>query len=276
MTKLNIKQRTKTGQCRAMRCKGVDLGQGFCERHIQPATEQGLLVISDAPASVSVTLTAKDPVEAAGLQAGLEAISTPPPAEITPAASVQVEVEEYKGSISEYLDGLDAFVITSDDDMAYANELLIYVKSQYKTLEDRRKSVSKPLNDVLKTYNAWFKPALTALKDAETLLKQKIAEATATARRAQDEALKLVEASQGEGPAEVLAIAHGRDVVHVPDNVSIREVWDCEVVDPDLVPRAFCDPNPQRLLAYVNAFGAQAEVAGVKFFKKQIVTQRSK
>jgi len=264
-----------------MRCKGADLGQGFCERHIQPATEQGLLVISDAcvvdaPATVSVALTVKDPVEAAGLQAGIEAISTPPPTEIAPAASVQVEVEEYMAELVAYLDGLENLVIQTDEDMAYANDVLAYVKSQYKEREERRKKISKPLNDVLKIYNSWFKPSLTFLKDKEKLLKQKIAEATAAARKAQDEALKQIEVSQGAGSAEVLAVAHGRDVVHVPDNVSIREVWDCEIVDPDLVPRAFCDPNPQRLLAYVNAFGAQAEVAGVKFFKKQIVTQRSR
>ena len=296
MTKLNVKQRTKQGQCRAMRCKSIDLGEGFCEKHSEQAREQGLtrqVTVQDdkvyaggteigtvaevhvSGAQLPLSLS-KDPVEAAGLVAGIEAVETPLPAVIAPSPSVEIEVAEYQGSISEYLDGIDQLMIASDEDMAYANDLLSYVKAQHKTLEERRKTVSKPLNDVLKTYNAWFKPALTALKNAETLLKQKIADATAAARKAQDEALTAIAESGGDTSAEVLSVAHGRDVVHTPDNVSIREMWDCEVTDPDLVPRAFCDPNPQRLLAYVNTFGAQAEVAGVKFFKKQIVTQRAK
>jgi hypothetical protein len=275
MTKLNVKRKTKPGQCRAMRCKEPDNGSGFCARHEPEALAQGLIVPITAVGPKHEPTTAKDPVEAAGLVAGFAHVAAE--AEIVPAPAVQIEARQSRESIQETLEGLDDLVIASDDDMSYANELLGYVKTQYKALEERRKSVSKPLNDVLKTYNSWFKPVTDLLKSAEQMLKAKIADATAAARKAQDEALARVAEAEagGEAGGEVLAVAHGRDIVHTPDNVSIREVWDCEIVDPDAVPHAFCDPNVQRLLAYVNAFGAKAEVAGVKFFKKQIVTQRA-
>lgn len=260
------KKKTKQGQCCAMRCKEVAGVTGFCDRHL---TEHEYEQTGEAAPPRS-----KDPVEAAGMRAGLAYVQ----AEIDRdaiAVEVKAEVEQHTGSIQELVTDLPLFQIQNDSDMSFANELLGEIKDKIKGLEERRKTVSKPLNDALRTYNGWFKKPLDALKTAEQTLKAKISDALITARKAQDVALAAIEASGGEAATEVLAVAHGQQLVKQPDNISIREVWAVEILDSNAVPRAFCDPNLDRLKAYAQATNGAEPVAGVRFFKEQIVGQRA-
>lgn len=271
---LNLKRRTKPGQCRAMRCTEADLGEGFCERHL----EEGRQIVAAERAPVNIDRAApnvvgKDPVEAAGLQAGFAETSQ---TEIVPQDAFKQEIESHVASLAETLELIPEFSIVSNDDMNYANELLAWVKIRAKSLEARRKEISQPLNAVLRTYNGWFKKPLDALKVAEAQLKNKIAEALAATKRAQDEALAAVADTGGAVAGEVLAVAHGQELIDQPDNVSIQEDIDFEIVDEKVVPRAFCKPDLAMLKAYGKAYGVAAEVPGVRFFKTRIVKQRAK
>jgi len=188
-------------------------------------------------------------------------------------AVIKTRIEDEARDVPDLVDGLDEIEISSDEEMAMVNEHLELIKKKKAAIDEPRKILAGPLDKILKLFNSWVRPATKALDNGEKILKAKMSEALITARRAQDEALKAIEASGGEAVAEVLSVAHGQQLIQQPDNVSLKEVWDLEIVDPAAVPREFCNPDPVRLRAYAVATGGAA-VAGVRFFKKQIVAQR--
>jgi hypothetical protein len=63
------------------------------------------------------------------------------------------------------------FLITSGDGMTAASDELGRIKSLYKTLEEKRTSIVKPLGDATKKINDLFRDPLRFLKDAENALK---------------------------------------------------------------------------------------------------------
>lgn len=64
-----------------------------------------------------------------------------------------------------------AYKVTSPELMEAAGEDLKSIKALQKQVEDKRTSITKPLNDAMKAVNALFKPAAEWLADAENTLK---------------------------------------------------------------------------------------------------------
>ena len=266
---MNLKKKTKPGQCHAMRCKEADSGSGFCSRHAALVTTPTISTgdsIYDAGMNAGIAYVVSEEIEVTASEDGI----TIPRETI---AVIKARIEDEARDVPDLVNGLDAIEISSDEEMAMVNEHLELIKKKKAAIDEPRKILAGPLDKILKLFNSWVRPATKALDNGEKILKAKISEALITARRAQDEALKEIEASGGEAVAEVLAVAHGQQLIQQPDNVSIIEKWDLEIVDPAAVPREFCNPDPVRLRAHAVATGGAA-VAGVRFFKKQIVTQR--
>lgn len=250
--KINLKKTIKPGQCAAMRCTGVSTDNGLCVRHMDAE------INSDEPAS--------DP-EAKTLST---AIMVSPETQ----QRVQTTLAQRSLEIQEMVETIPLFEITTNDDMAFANASLEEIKASAKTLEADRTSVTKPLNEALRGINAWFKPVAKLYEKAEVLWKEKIAAVLIEQKRVQDEALALVAEAPGEVATEVLAVAHGQELVEQPSNISIRTDWDFEITDESQIPRAFCTPDRAKIKAYVHAFREAAVVPGVRFFTTQIVGQR--
>jgi hypothetical protein len=60
------------------------------------------------------------------------------------------------------------------------------------------------------------------------------------------------------------------------EGISLRYDWDCEVVEAKLVPRDFLMVDESKLRKYAKAMKDDANVSGVRFFKKPVTSQRVK
>ena len=63
------------------------------------------------------------------------------------------------------------FTIESEEDKALAAEELRAVKAKFKTLDEKRDSIVRPINAAVKAINDLFRTPLAALTSAETVLK---------------------------------------------------------------------------------------------------------
>lgn len=166
---------------------------------------------------------------------------------------------------------LDSFTVANDDDATFAADLIREVKDKHRQLDDRRKEVTGPLNQTVKTINGWFKPALDALENAERKLKSKVATFVQERERQTREALAAVAAAQTAEDAK-RALAEAQPPAFLPQGMSARMVWRWRVVDVNAVPRSFCIPDAQRIEAELRGAvkdgGSPPTIDGIEFFQE--------
>lgn len=171
---------------------------------------------------------------------------------------------------------LDTFTVSCDDDAAFAADMLREVKAKAKDLDERRKSVTQPLNATVKTINGWFKPALDALEAAEKKLKARVALYMLESSRRAQEALALA-ATAPTVEAATAALAASMPAA-MPQGVSMRMIWHFRIVDESAVPVRFCSPDSAKIEAEMRGSakdnGEPTPISGVEFFQEASMTVR--
>lgn len=165
---------------------------------------------------------------------------------------------------------LQSFEISSDEHQDFAAALLREIKTEWASVEAKRKTITKPANDLKKAADNLFKPTLVALEKAEATLKSKIATYLTSKERANTAALQAAAAATTPEAAQQ-AIAHVAPVAP-PAGVSVRKVWRFEVVDQNLVPRELCSPDAKKIEAAFH--GGATAIPGVRFFQEDQVSAR--
>jgi hypothetical protein len=175
---------------------------------------------------------------------------------------------------------LEDFTIESEADHAFAGEALQAIKAQWSTLEEKRTAVTGPLNEALRTVNDWFRPVQGPLKAAETMLKEKIS-SYVLARKAANEAAMLAAsaaAQAGDGAAAMMHVGSIAEPAKVA-GISVKEIWDFEVVNIDEVPMAWLTIDRPKLGLVLSQADktktAPAPIPGLRFFLKGQVTARA-
>lgn len=166
--------------------------------------------------------------------------------------------------------------VTDDSSEAFAAQLVREVKEQWGALEAERKKITTPLFEAKRATDDLFKPALTALEQAERWLKSEIANYMLSKRAANEAALQA--AARATTPEQaVMAIAQTQPVLP-PAGMSVRAVWRFEVTEPDAVPRELCSPDPNKIQAAIqqksDKYGQPDFIPGVRIFQDQIVSSR--
>ena len=162
--------------------------------------------------------------------------------------------------------------------------LLAECRKTSKRIEDLRKSFVAPLNEHVKNINAYFAQNGAPVKEADGILSQKTsayrAKVAEIARKEQERLRRLQEARQEKAAAKAEArgeeappviplvpcVAAPAKTVDVGGaKVTYRKTPHVEIVDPDAVPRNWCEPDERKIrAALVN--GVVAEIPGVKFW----------
>lgn len=168
---------------------------------------------------------------------------------------------------------LEALPVMTDDEEKFAVTLCKEIKGQHDELETQRKTITKPLNDAKKATDALFKPALDALKQAEQILKSKLAAYAKEKEQRNVAALEQArQAPTAQGAQQ--AIARVAPVV-APQGVSVRQVWKFTVTDENAVPRELCSPDPKKIAAAFQVVNGQpVPVPGVRWYQEDSVTVR--
>jgi len=225
-------------------------------------------------------------------------------AQSQPLATIDASTQQLAESAQSAVILAKGFKIVERSGFTIAAERLRSIKAVQKQLEEKRTSVTGPLNEALRSINGWFKSPMQYLADAELIYKREMAtfsaeeeriarveaaKAAEKARLEQEElqrrAAKAAEAGKAEKAAELEARA--ADVVpekpaFVPakaKGIGISERWTFHVVDPAKVPREFLVVDEAKIGQLVRAMkgGAQALLGeGVRVYRDDVVRAGSR
>jgi hypothetical protein len=163
---------------------------------------------------------------------------------------------------------------------ADAVEFLVQIKTVAKKVDAERSFLVKPLNDHVKEINGKFKPYLTALEDAETMVKKGMTEYRQSAefKALEDARLSLEQEAHllvKEGDAvglQAVADAHKEASALAPKSVQsdsgkahFRTIKKFEITGQ--IPIEYMMPDEKKIKA---AIEAGANIPGVKVWEEQV------
>lgn len=206
----------------------------------------------------------------------------------TVPSSVQTTLQERasKLDVTATLAAIAAAPCTSPDEVAFMVDLADEARTNGRDLDAQEKSVTKPINDSLKTVRGWFRPLKEAYSAIETAAKARIAEYhQAEAARIQAERAKALEAIQTAAVdrtpenetlarAAICSIPEATRKASATAAATTTEVWHFEVVDPAAVDRVYCSPDPALIRAAVKA--GLLEAPGLRIWSSVQVGIRSR
>ncbi len=137
----------------------------------------------------------------------------------------------------------DVFQIVDGDSLDKGATLVKSAKARWNELEAKRKELTGPLLDVKKGIDALFKATQDPLAQVEKVLKDKIGAFAAQERAKRIQAMQVsAEVYQAGGTPT--------DLIPAPvqvQGITAKQVWRFTVVEPDLVPRDLCSPDPAKI-----------------------------
>lgn len=166
-------------------------------------------------------------------------------------------------------------VINNREDYLAAGETLKVLKARWKAVEDKRTSLTKPLNDVLRNINGMFMPVLgewDAIMARVKLAMQAFDKQEADRQREALEAAAQL-AQQGQTGQEFVALVQqGSAVPQQVKGISKRIIKRWRIVDASALPREYLTPDIAKLDA-----AAKAGVAppGVELYDEEIMSVRA-
>jgi hypothetical protein len=185
------------------------------------------------------------------------------------------EMAKEQVAAQETLEAARTLVITTQDDLAFVSDILLEVKRKSNQIDERLKTITKPLNEALANVRALFKPVRDFYAAAEADLKGRIAEAHS--RQQENNAKALAESQAAGTPAGIVAALAKVQHVENVDGISTRTKWAFEITNPAEVPRELCEVSPKLIREYIKACGdtGPQPVAGVRFYQDTVVAART-
>ncbi len=179
--------------------------------------------------------------------------------------NTRTELAAESSAAADVLEALAAMPVASQEDLDFAGTMLVDVKAKFKALEEKRTAITKPINAAKREVDALFAPVLEPLKQAEGILKEKIAAYT-VAREAERRAALT------SGETNPLALVPAEQT----KGVSVREVWDWEVENRDIIPREFMYVAEDAMHHHINSHkGEPPPIPGIRFYKRGEVRVRT-
>lgn len=180
----------------------------------------------------------------------------------------------------DFLSALRTYKVRTVEEYDRAADDLAEIKGRYKRIEASKKELTTPINEALKKARALFDPPLKYLAECEILLKGAIASYHTFKDEENQKAMAAAASAHVSGNTEQLAAAV-QSIQQAPQvsGLSVREVWDYEVVDGGKVPRDLLSVDDSKVKAWIKMFdGVEPAlvVPGLRFFKRPIVSSRSK
>ena len=193
-----------------------------------------------------------------------------------------------------------ALVIRTQKDFETAGSLRMKIKGKIKELDEKRKSITIPLDIAKKNIMALFNPIIDRLNNGIEIIDQGViifsdeqdrkareaqAKADQEARLAREKAEARARELEAQGKTErAQAMQAKADAVIAPVIIpatpkvagqGIQEKWYAEVVDFKILPDAYKLPDQSALDKLASATKGRVPMAGVRFYSKKIVSGRS-
>jgi len=175
--------------------------------------------------------------------------------------------------------------VTSPETQKDAEDLLISARAAWKEADEKRKELTRPLDEAKRRIIQLFQPYMNRLETGISILNRELTayhEALIALRREEErraleeQAARMKEAQEtGEvvEPVELDSVPHVAKTsrAHI-GTVTYREDWDIQVVDAAKVPRDLCEPSLPRIRARVKS-GVRV-IPGVLVNRRTISTTR--
>jgi hypothetical protein len=237
-----IKKTTKTGECRAMRCT-MKSGDLLCEKH---AIEW----------------------KAAGCPPLVRDLSLAPRGDsLATLEPTRVEMEAERHRAQEALAIIAALPVETEEDRAFIAQCINQATAEVKRLEEKRKGVVAPLNQVVKTVNGWFSPAVEFYSQAKALLSNKLAERIKRLESERTAALAEIQAGGGEASPEAFLVAHAS--ASAPAGTTVRRRLKWRVTDLSKVPDTCLTTiiNEGAVDGIVAEYGLKTNIPGIEVYE---------
>jgi len=193
---------------------------------------------------------------------------------VTP--ELQAELDNKRERLAVVLQRCAEIPVETPEGMTAAKSRISTVRKLKAEHESQRKEITGPLNAALRATNKLFKPVADFYDAIDKALTRRVGDEELRQLAAQSKALAEVEA--GADDEETLAVAHALDQADPEDSAlsAGRVVIEVEIVDPEAVPRPFCEPSEKLLRTYAEARGVDnVSVPGVKFTKRMDYRRKS-
>lgn len=168
--------------------------------------------------------------------------------------------------------------ITTADEYQQAAAGLVELKGRWKVVEEKRTSLVKPLNDVVKSINGMFKPVLDSWDRTMDVVKRAMQDYQVREAEVQRKALEAAAAlaQQGQTGQEFNAlVAQGSALPTKAQGISTRSMWRWRVVDAGAVPREYLCVDQAKVDAVVKAQQDGAKIPGIEVYREEIMAVRA-
>jgi len=227
--------------------------------------------------------------------------------EIVPVEAKQM-AEETEVMVKSY----ENYVVVSQETFSDAGEVLKAIKAKSKSLDELRKSLTKPLDESKKRIMEFFNKPLDVLVQAEKHIKSamiswqdeqekiRLAEERRLAdiqRKQAEEIQKKIDAELAKAEnlktdkAKEAAQARAEELqakvdivnAYVPvveskieavSGISTRKVWKFKIVDANLIPREYMIPDEKYIGKMVEASKGTKPIAGIEIYSESVLVAR--
>ena len=171
-----------------------------------------------------------------------------------------------------------ALSISNAAEYLQAGQGLVEIKSRWKAVEEKRTSLVKPLNDVVKNINAMFKPVLDQWDTTMDVVKRAMIDYQVQEADVQRKALEAAAAmaQQGQTGQEFTAlVAQGSAMPAKAQGISTRVMWRWKVTDVALVPREYLCVDASKLDAVVKEAKEGVNIPGIEVYREEVMAVRT-
>lgn len=168
------------------------------------------------------------------------------------------------------------FQIENNEQLEPTVQMIAEIKAQGRALEEQKESWTKPLREVIESIQEAFSPALTALREAEYILKSKVVTHIESQLEKRDALIETIAKLPEEQRSTALAKAEALQPPKVP-GLQIRETTKFEITNREALLKWVIDKHPDfmdidlgRLNAYAKA-NTDISIPGYQKIVKRVV-----
>lgn len=202
------------------------------------------------------------------------------------------EVTQLTGEASGLEQKANTLIVCDDVSAGEATNLLGFIATAKKKLEEKRKFFVKPLNDQVKKVNDLFKEYNAPLDNADRTLRGKVLsyrqEVQRKQREEEERLRKLAEKEQkrlekkaektgqpAPPPIVIPMIEQAPKTIQADlGSATTKTVWDFQIIDESLIPREYLIVDERKIRAVVKA--GIREIPGVRIYQTEQLAVRAR
>ncbi len=166
--------------------------------------------------------------------------------------------------------------VTSPEALDWATGATKHAKDWIDYLDAEREKLNRPLLDEKARVDEVFMPAIKNWREVERVLKAGMGSYHLAQRAEQERVMRESAAVYQQGGTPIAPVP----VVVQGEGIGVRETWQFEITNANLVPRELCSPDPSKIEVarsmWMQGAGEPPAIPGVRFFKAADVRVRRK